>query len=90
MIARTLIWNLFDSKTTLEELRDALDEELADDPPGRRFAAWISDESSERFGEFSVWDSPEDSELAGPGRLRDLVGRDPEVWEQFDLEGWTG
>jgi len=50
----------------------------------------MSDDSSERFGEVSVWDSLEDSELAGPGQLRELIGRDPDLWEQFDLDAWTG
>jgi hypothetical protein len=83
-----VLWSIGDSALDLDELRDALDEG-ADDAPGRRFAAWISDESSERFGEVSIWDSVEDSEASAP-RLRDLIGRDPEVWEHFDLEAWEG
>lgn len=88
MIVRLVLWSLADSDSSLDDLREALDEEPPD-APGRRFAAWISDESSERFGEVSVWDSPEDSELSGPSRLRELIGRDPDVWEQFDLESWV-
>jgi hypothetical protein len=38
----------------------------------------------------SVWDSLEDSELSGPARLRELIGRDPDVWEQFDVEESSG
>jgi hypothetical protein len=88
MIVRLVLWNLAESSTSLDDLRDALDDEPLEQP-GRRFAAWVSDESSERFGEISVWDSPEDSELAGPPAAAELLGRDPDVWEQFDLEGWT-
>lgn len=89
MIVRIVLWNLADTQVSLEDVRDALDQ-APEDAPGRRFAAWMSDESSERFGEVSVWDSLEDSELAGPGQLRALIGRDPDLWEQFDLDGWTG
>ena len=85
LILRLVLWSLADSDVALGDLREALGGE-AQDAPGRRFAAWISDESSERFGEVSVWDSPEDSELSGPARLRALIGRDPDVWEQFDVE----
>ena len=43
MIARVFIWNLFDSKTTLEELQ----EHLPLLPDG---AYWISNTASDRFG----------------------------------------
>ena len=43
MIARILIWNLFDSKTTLEELR----EHLPGLPEGD---VWIANEAQDRFG----------------------------------------
>ena len=43
MLVRILIWSLFDSKTTIEELRDSLAEL---EPP----SAWLWNEASERFG----------------------------------------
>ena len=43
MVVRILIWSLFDSKTTIDELRDALPDL---EPP----SAWIWSEASERFG----------------------------------------
>ena len=45
--AHILIWNLYDSKTTLEELRAQLPEL----PPGD---VWISNEAHERFGVISL------------------------------------
>ena len=50
MTVRILIWNLFDSKTTLEELR----EHLPDLPDGSH---WIS-HGDERFGLFALGDEP--------------------------------
>ena len=75
MIVRLLLWNLADSKTTIEELRARLDPE-----PNR---TWISDENTERFGVIETWDSePEEF----PVEIRDLIGKDPEIAEEFDVE----
>lgn len=74
MTVRLLLWNLADSKTTLDELRA----NLPDLPAGD---AWISDETSERFGLISF--SGETRELE---RIRELIGKDPEVGEEFDSE----
>ena len=74
MIARILIWNLFDSQTTIDELRAQLPE-LPDD------AHWISNEAQERFGVIAFGDDPPD--------LRDLerlIGVEPAVAEEFDVE----
>ena len=74
MIVRILIWNLFDSKTTIDELRDSLPEL---DPP----SAWIWNEASERFGVVAFGE-----ELAEEvAQARALVGREPDVAEEFDL-----
>jgi len=74
VIARLLLWSLFDSKTTIDELRVQLPE-LA--PP----SAWIWNEASERFGLIALGDElPE-----GVSRVRDLIGREPEVFEEFDV-----
>ena len=74
MVVRILIWSLFDSKTTIEELRDALP---ALEPPGE----WVWNEAAERFG-LVVFreDLPEAAEWA-----RDLIGTDPDVHEEFDV-----
>jgi hypothetical protein len=73
VIVRVLVWNLFDSKTTIDELRDAI-------PPLEPPGAWIWNEASERFGLVCF-----DDELPeAAGVARDLIGRDPEVYEEFD------
>jgi hypothetical protein len=73
MVVRILIWGLFDSKTTIDELRDSLPEL---EPP----SVWIWNEASERFGLVVFGDElPEDV-----GRVRELIGADPDVHEEFD------
>ena len=74
MTVRLLLWNLADSKTTLDELRANLP-----DLPERD--VWISDDATERFGLISFSGEPR-----GLERIRELIGKDPEVGEEFDLE----
>jgi hypothetical protein len=74
-VVRLLLWNLADSKTTLEELRERLEPE-----PNR---TWISDDTTERFGVVELWDG-EPGEF--PVEIRDLIGKDPEIAEEFDVE----
>ena len=89
MVVRLVIWNLADSKTNIEELRRYLaDEGVAywDDIPGLLFKAWISDEVSERWGAVFVWASREAAEQPVVSRTRELIGKDPDIAELFDLE----
>jgi hypothetical protein len=75
VIVRLLLWNLADSKTSLEELRPRLE------PAPNR--TWISDETTERFGVVEIWEE-------GPGEfpreIVDLIGKDPEIAEEFEVE----
>jgi hypothetical protein len=71
---RLLLWNLADSKTTLDELRA----KLPDLPEGDH---WISDPAGERFGLIAF--SGDDAAAA---EARDLIGKNPEVGEEFELE----
>lgn len=73
MIARVVIWNLYDSKTTLEEVLEHLPE-LPDD------AYWISNTVSDRFGLVCVGD-----ELPDLGFLPELIGAEPVVAEEFEV-----
>jgi hypothetical protein len=74
LTVRLLLWNLADSKTTLDELRANLP-----DLPERD--AWISDEATERFGLISF-----SGRADGLEPIRELIGKDPEIGEEFDLE----
>lgn len=85
-----MLWSLADSDATIEELRDYLRDESVDafqsDVLGLLFKAWISDEASERWGAIYVWESREASEQPLPSRARELIGKDPDIVEVFDLE----
>jgi hypothetical protein len=74
VIARILIWNLFDSKTTLDELR----EHLPTLPEGD---VWIANQAQDRFGVISFGD-----ELPDLGQVPELIGDEPAVAEEFDVE----
>ena len=89
MVVRLVLWNLADSKTNIGELRWYLrDESVAAhaDVPGLRFKAWISDESTERWGAVYLWESAEAATQVVPGRARELIGKDPDIGETFDVE----
>jgi Putative mono-oxygenase ydhR len=88
MILRFVLWNLADSKTTIQELRRYLRDESAAlaEVPGLRFKAWISDEVTERWGAVYLWESAEAAEQELPSGARDLIGKDPDVGETFDIE----
>jgi hypothetical protein len=73
VVVRLLIWNVFDSQTTLDELRDSVP---ALEPP----SAWLWNEATERFGVLAFGDDlPE-----AVGWAQDLIGDDPDVYEEFD------
>jgi hypothetical protein len=72
-VARILIWNLADSKTTLAELRQHL-------PPLDDGDYWIANDAQERFGVVSTGDELPD--LTG---MRELIGKEPEIAEEYDV-----
>jgi hypothetical protein len=74
VIARILIWNLFDSKTTLDELREHL-------PTLPDRDVWIANGSQDRFGLISFGD-----QLPDLGQVPALIGNEPAVAEEFDVE----
>ena len=89
MVARIVLWNLGDSKTTIEELRRYLRDESVDafaEVDGLRFKAWISDAAGERWGAFYLFESLEAAEQPLPSGARELIGKDPDLAENFDLE----
>jgi hypothetical protein len=89
VIARLVLWSLVESRTTIAELRRYLRDESVDafaDVPGLRFKAWISDEATERWGAVYLWESREAAEQEPPSSARELIGKDPEIAEWFDVE----
>jgi hypothetical protein len=89
VLLRFVLWNLADSKTTIGELRRYLRDESVEEfarVPGLRFKAWFSDEATERWGAVYLWESRAASEQALPSRARELIGKDPDIGEEFDVE----
>ena len=89
VLVRLVLWNLADSKTNVAELRRYLVDESVDafeQVPGLRFKAWISDEATERWGAVYFWETREAAQQELPGRARELIGKDPDIGEEFDLE----
>ena len=89
MLLRLVLWNLADSKTTIGEMRRYLRDEAVDafeDLPGLRFKAWISDEVTERWGAIYLWESREAADQTLPSRARELIGKEPDIGEEFDIE----
>jgi hypothetical protein len=89
VLVRFVLWNLADSKTTIEELRRYLRDESVDlfaEVEGLRFKAWVSDETTERWGAIYVWETVEASRQELPSRARELIGKDPDIAEEFDVE----
>ena len=74
MIARILIWGLHDSMTTLDEVRAHLPELEGD-------SRWISNEVQERLGLIAFGD-----DLPDLTDLQQLIGKEPDVAEEFDVE----
>jgi len=89
VLVRLVLWNLADSKTTIAELRRYLRDESVEafeEVPGLRFKAWISDEASERWGAVYLWESADAADQELPSRARELIGKDPDLVEEFDVE----
>jgi hypothetical protein len=88
VVVRFVLWNLADTATTVEELRDYLRDEAVDafaDVPGILFKAWISDTLGERWGAIYLFESAEAAEQPLPSRARELIGKDPEIVAFSDL-----
>jgi hypothetical protein len=71
-VVRILIWNLADSKTSFAELQEQL-------PALTNGDVWLVNEPQERFGLVSQGDELPDLEP-----LRRLIGKEPDVAEEFD------
>src|SRR5215211_2380747 len=89
MLVRLVLWNLADSKTTIGELRRYLRDESVDsyaEVEGLRLKLWLSDEATDRWGAVYLWESREASEQDIQSRARELIGKEPDIAEEFDLE----
>lgn len=89
MVVRVVWWNLDGTSATIEELRRYLREHsvpafaaLA----GLRLKLWIADENANRWGAIYLWESPEAAAQPLPSRASELIGKEPDFGEWFQLE----
>lgn len=76
MVVRLLIWNISESQTSLDELRDSVAEL---EPP----STWVWNEVTDRFGVLAYGDDMPEA----VGWAQNLIGDDPDVYEEFDSSG---
>ena len=89
MVVRIVLWNLADSLTNIGELRRYLQDEAVpqfEEVPGLLVKLWLSDDVTERWGAIYLFESQEASEQPLPSRARELIGKEPDIIEVFDLE----
>jgi hypothetical protein len=89
VIVRFVLWSLADSDTTIAEMREYVRAEAVpafSDVPGVLFKAWIADEHTERWGAIYLFANAEAADQPLPSRARELIGKDPDIVEIFDLE----
>ena len=90
MIVRIALWSLADSMTTVEELRRYLGDEAVGEhveADGLRLKLWVGDAGTERWGVIELFETRKAAEQEIPTRAEELIGKPPDVVEEFDLEG---
>ena len=89
MLVRFVLWSLADTETSVADLRGYLRDEAVDafeEVPGLLFKGWIADAGGERWGAVYLFESAAAAEQPLPSRARELIGKDPDIVEVFDLE----
>jgi hypothetical protein len=90
VIVRIALWNLAESMTSVEELRRYLGDEASGEHAevdGLRLKLWVGDAGTERWGIVELFESRKAAEQEIPTRAAELIGKPPDVVEEFDLEG---
>src|SRR4029079_4824825 len=83
-------WNLADSMTTVEELRRYIGDEAPAEHAegdGLRLQLWGRDAGSERWGVLELFESRRAAEQEISTRAEQLIGKPPDLVDEFDLEG---
>jgi Putative mono-oxygenase ydhR len=89
VIVRLVLWNLADADLSVAELRAYLRDEAVPafaEVPGLRLKLWVSDEHTDRWGAVYLFESREAADAPMPSRMGELVDKDPDLVEEFDLE----
>jgi hypothetical protein len=79
MIVRIVLWRLDDASPSFGQLRERLDQLEALPPP----SILLVNEAAERVGALLVVEE-EEPPPAQLEHLRELIGRDPDLYEEFD------
>jgi hypothetical protein len=89
MIVRIVWWDLAGTGTTIDALREYVRDESVDAfgaVEGLRLKLWIADSERDRWGAVYLWESPEAAAQKLPGRVREIIGKEPDFEEFFELE----
>jgi hypothetical protein len=89
MIVRIVWWNLADTGTTIDALREYVRDESVDAfgaVEGLRLKLWIADRERDRWGAVYLWESQEAAAQKLPSRVREIIGKGPDFEEFFKLE----
>jgi len=89
VFVRLVLWDLAGSPVTIDRLRTYLRTEsvdVFDGTPGLRLKLWVSDPEANTWGAVYVWESREAVANQPPSRARELIGKDPDLVKEFDLE----
>lgn len=84
MIVRLLLWRLDAAGAALEDVLDRLDELEPLEPP----STWLVNEPGERVGALLV--AEDDETPPQVAELRTTIGREPDLYEEFDAWGREG
>lgn len=82
MVVRIVLWRLDDRTPPVDELRDRLDEL----EPLAWPSTFLVNEAAEQIGVLVVAED-DDPAPAQLGALRDLVGREPDLYEEYETLG---
>jgi len=91
-LLRRYLWRLDGTaRAPRPELRLYVEEEALDAfaaVEGLRYKAWLSDEAAgwPRYGAFCLWETPAAAQGPQPSRSPQLIGRGPDIIEEFDVE----